>query len=156
MNQIEIQLLFNKYIVNDLIYQKMKIVKIKRCRNQHRVRENELTKKMKVYRMNKITLEKKILNFINKQSHNANFIDDFDQKDTRKIFKRQKFERNFVFIELLIKNSLRELVILSQKRIFERSNELTFSKELSLMIRFSHEHKIKYQNIFNFYENHDK
>ena len=156
VSQIETQLLFSKNVVNDLIHQEMKIVKVKRCRNQHRIRKNELTKKMKILRMNKATLEKKILNFINKQSHNANFIDDFDQKDTRKISRRQEFERNSAVIELLIRNSLRKLVILSQKRIFERSDESTFSKKLSLMIRFSHEHKIKYQDILNFYENHDE
>ena len=144
VNQIKTQLLFSKNVVNNLIYQEMKIIKIKRCRNQHRIRKNELTKKIKVLRVNKTTFEKRILNFINKQSHNANFIDDFDEKDIRKIFKRQKFERNSVLIELLIENSLRKFVILSQKRILKRFNESTFSKELFLMIRSSHEHKIKY------------
>ena len=156
VSQIETQLLFSKNVVNDLIHQEMKIVKVKRCRNQHRIRKNELTKKMKILRMNKATLEKKILNFINKQSHNANFIDDFDQKNTRKIFRRQESERNSAVIELLTKDSLRRFVTLSQKRIFERSDESTFSEKLSLMTRSSHEHKIKYQDIFNFYENHDE
>ena len=156
VSQTETQLLFSKNVVNDLTHQEMKIVKVKRCRNQHRTRENELAKEMKILRMNKATLEKEILNFINKQSHNASFIDDFDQKDTRRVFRRQKFERNSAVIELLTRNSLRRLVILSQKRIFERSDESTFSEELSLMTRSSHEHKIKYQDIFNFYEDHDE
>ena len=156
VSQTETQLLFSKNVVNDLTHQEMKIVKVKRCRNQHRTRENELAKEMKILRMNKATLEKEILNFINKQSHNASFIDDFDQKDTRRVFRRQKFERNSAVIELLTRNSLRRLVILSQKRIFERSDESTFSEELSLMTRSSHEHKIKYQDILNFYEDHDE
>ena len=156
VSQTETQLLFSKNAANDLTHQEMKIAKVRRCRDQHRTRENELAEEMKTLRMNKATLEKEILNFINRQSHNASFIDDFDQKDTHRVSRRQGSERNSAVIELLTRNSLRRLVILSQKRIFGRSDESTFPEELSLMARPPHEHKIKYQDIPNFYEDHDE
>ena len=106
--------------------------------------------------MNKVAFEKKILKFTNKQSRQTNFIDNFDQKNFRTKIKRQNFDRNIEMIELLFKKFLRKLVIFFQKRIFERVHESKFIEKQSLMTRTIHEHKIKYQNIFNFYENHDE
>ena len=134
----------------------MKTIKMKRCRNQYRNRKNKLIEKMKIFRLNKTTLKKKILNFINKQSRRANFIDDFDQKNTRKKFKRQNREREKNFIELLFKNLLRKSIVFFQKRIFDHFYESTFLQKYSLIFHIQHEHKIKYQNIFNFYENHNE
>ena len=96
------------------------------------------------------------MKFINRQSRQADFIDDFDQKNLRIEIKRQNFDRNIEIIELLFRNFLRKFVIFFQERIFERIHDLKFSKKQSLMTRTIHEHKIKYQNIFNFYENHDE
>ena len=156
LTQTENQLLFNQTVDKNLAHQKMKTVRMKRCRNQHRIRENELVEKIKIFRLNKAVLKKKILNFINKQTRQEDFIDDFDQKNIRKKSRRQNFRRERNFIELLSKNFLRKSIILSQERIFGHSHESTFSKKHSLIFRTQHEHKIKYQDIFNFYENHDE
>ena len=154
--QTKNQLLFNQIIDKNLIHQKTKTIKMKRCRNQHKTRKNELIEKIKIFRLNKTTLKKKILNFINKQSRSSNFIDDFDRKNTRKKSERQNFEHEKNFIEMLFKNSLRKSIVFFQKRIFDRHYKSTFSKKQLLIFHVQHEHKIKYQNIFNFYENHDE
>ena len=111
----------------------MKTIKMKRCRNQHRNKKNKLIEKMKIFRLNKTTLKKKNLNFINKQSRRTNFINDFDQKNTRKKFKRQNREREKNFIELLFRNFLRKSIVFFQKRIFDRFHESTFSQKYSLI-----------------------
>ena len=153
---IENQVLFNQAAVNDLARQKMKMIRMRRCKNQHRSRKNELVEKIKTLRLDKAVFEKKILKFINKQSRQSDFIDDFDQEDFRTETKRQNFERDVEMIELLSRNSLRKFIIFSQKRVFEHVHESIFSDEQSLATRVFHEHKIKYQNIFNFYEDHDE
>ena len=156
LTQTKNQLLFNQTVNKDLAHQKMKTVRMKRCRDQHRARENELAEKIKTLRLNKAVLKKKILNFINRQARQKNFIDDSDQKDIRREFRRQNLRHEKDFIELLSRDLLRKSIILFQKRIFERFHESTFSKKHSLILRTQHEHKIKYQNISNFYENHDE
>ena len=153
---IENQLLFDRTAVNDLTHQKIEIARMKRCKDQHRTRENELAEKIKTLKMNKVAFEKKILEFTNRQSRQANFIDDFDQEDFRTEIRRQNFDRSIEVIELLFRDFLRRLVILFQKRIFERVHESESIEEQSLMTRTIHEHKIKYQNISNFYEDHDE
>ena len=60
LTQTKNQLLFNQIVDKNLIHQKMKTVRMKRCRNQHRVRENELIEKIKIFRLNKTILKKKI------------------------------------------------------------------------------------------------
>ena len=110
---IENQLLFNQIVVNDLIRQKMKIIRMRRCKNQHRIRKNELIEKIKTLRLNKTIFEKKILKFINKQSRQLDVIDDFDQENFRTKIKRQNFERDVEMIELLSKNFLRKFIIFS-------------------------------------------
>ena len=57
---IENQLLFNQVVVNDLTRQKIKIIRMRRCKNQHRIKKNELIEKIKILQMNKATFEKKI------------------------------------------------------------------------------------------------
>ena len=122
---------------------------MRRLKDEHKERDDELIEKMKSLKLNKKTLMKKILDFFNKRSKHSNLIDDFDQKNTHRKHRNQLFES-----KLLTRNSLKKIQLF-EERIFDRFFNFAFFEFLASN-RSHHEQKIKYQNISYFYENHAK
>ena len=147
LQHLKSQLLVSRNSVNDLARQKIETTRMRRLRNEHKKRNDELIEKVKSLRLNKETLKKKILDFFNRRSKHSNFIDDFDQENTHRRHRNQRAES-----KLLTKNSLKKIQF-SEKRVFDRFFNFAFFEFLASN-RFHHEQKIKYQNISYFYENH--
>ena len=147
LQHLKNQLLISRNNVNDLTRQKIETTRMKRLRNEHKKRNDELIEKIKSLKLNKEILKKKILDFFNRRSKHSNFIDDFDQKNTHRKHRNQRFES-----KLLTRNSLKRIQLF-EKRIFDRFSNFAFLEFLASN-RSHHEQKIKYQNILYFYENH--
>ena len=147
LQHLKSQLLISRNNVNDLARQKIETTRMRRLKDEHRKRNDELIEKVKSLRLNKEALKKEILDFFNRRSEHSNFIDDFDQKNTQRKHRSQRVES-----KLLTRNSLRRIQ-LSEKRIFDRFFNFAFF-EFFASNRSHHEQKIKYQNIFYFYEDH--
>ena len=147
LQHLKSQLLIFRNNVNDLARQKIETIRMRRLKDEHKKRDDELIEEMKSLKLNKKTLKKKILDFFNRRSKHSNLIDDFDQKNTHRKHRNQRFES-----KLLTRNSLRRIQ-LSEERIFDRFFNFAFF-EFFASNRFHHEQKIKYQNISYFYENH--
>ena len=143
LQHLKSQLLISRNNVNDLARQKIEIIRMRRLKDEHKKRDDELIEKMKSLRLNKKILKKKIFDFSNRRSEHSDFIDDFDQKNTHRRHRNQRFES-----KLLTRNSLRRIQF-SKKRIFDRFSNFAFF-EFFASNRFQHEQKIKYQNIFYF------
>ena len=148
LQHLKSQLLISRNNVNDLTRQKIETTRMKRLRNEHKKRDDELIEEMKSLKLNKKTLKKEILDFFNRRSKHSNLIDDFDQKNTHRKHRNQRVESKL----LTTRNSLKRIQ-LSEERIFDRFFNFAFFEFLASN-RSHHEQKIKYQNISYFYENH--
>ena len=82
LQHLKNQLLIFRNNVNDLIRQKIETIRIRRLKDEHKKRNDELIEKMKSFKLNKKILKKEILDFFNKRLKHSNFIDDFNQKNT--------------------------------------------------------------------------
>ena len=147
LQHLKSQLLVSRNNVNDLARQKIETIRMRRLRDEHRERDDELIEEVKSLRLNKEALKKEILDFFNRRSKHSDLIDDSDQKNTQRKHRNQRAES-----KLLTRNSLRRIQ-LSEERVFDRFFNFAFLEFLASN-RFHHEQKIKYQNIFYFYENH--
>ena len=147
LQHLKNQLLVSRNNVNDLARQKIETTRMRRLRDEHKKRDDELIEKMKSLRLNKEAFEKEILDFFNRRSEHSDLIDDSDQKNTHRKHRNQRSES-----KLLTRNSLRRIQLF-EERIFDRFSNFAFLEFLASN-RSQHEQKIKYQNISYFYENH--
>ena len=84
LQHLKSQLLIFRNNVNDLARQKIETIRMRRLKDEHKKRDDELIEEMKSLKLNKKTLKKKILDFFNRRSKHSNLIDDFDQKNTHR------------------------------------------------------------------------
>ena len=82
--------------------ERQKKIKYKNLKDEHKLKNNNLTKEVKSFRANNVTLKKKIRDLkVKIKHHDSQYIDDFDSKNNRRKVRFQK-AREFNVLKTMI------------------------------------------------------